>query len=238
MRAIIAGYDIRNANGELAQIVAGDFRDAWIGFSYVQSGYSWLIARVAAGHNSMDALRYYFRQRRWRAHSEARVSDLQTAIWSEVRGRRLVDGAVLRQLVERGRISDLERQRLEQGRSRTRMGTGCSDFLNPPAEIAPGHPKGIGCLVQRCVLCRNALIFEDSIDGLCCRKAELQHVRETMGAVVWFQSSFPDEAEVLEEALKLFDREAVETRVETWRYRITHGMHYLFDLQGYYGAER
>lgn len=236
LRAIVAKHDIRAPAGGVVQIKPGDFRDAWIGFSYMQSGYSWLIAKVAAGHNSMDALRNYFRQRRWRAYSEGRVSALLTAIWTEIRGRRLIDGAVLRQMVERGEITDLERERLEQGRSRTRMGTGCRDFLHPPAEIAPGHPTGVGCIVQRCVLCRHALLFADSIDGLCCRKAELEHVCRTMGTMAWFESSFPDEEQALDEALTLFVKVDVIARIEAWRSRIASGQHMVFEFQGYYGA--
>jgi hypothetical protein len=184
----------------------------------------------------MDALRNYFRQRRWRAYSEGRVSALLSAIWTEIRGRRLIDGAVLRQMVERGEITDQERERLEQGRNRTRMGTGCRDFLNPPPEIAPGHPAGVGCVVQRCVLCRHALLFADSIEGLCRRKAELEHVFATMGMASWLESSFPDEKDVLDEALTLFEQAAVAERVDYWRSRIASGTQFIFEFQGYYGS--
>ncbi len=235
LRAIVAKHNIRGTNGGVLEIKPGDFRDAWIGFSYAHSGYSWLIAKIAAGHRSMDALRNYFRQRRWRAYSEGRVSALLSAIWTEIRGRRLIDGAVLRQMVERGEITDQERERLEQGRNRTRIGTGCRDFLHPPPEIAPGHPSGVGCLVQRCVLCRHALLFADSIEGLCRRKAELEHVFATMGMVAWLESSFPDENEALDEALALFERAAVTDKIEFWRSKIAAGFHFVFEFQGYYG---
>ncbi|CAN7721257.1 hypothetical protein LJR009_002309 [Bosea sp. LjRoot9] len=236
LRAIVAKYDIRGSKGGVVEIKPGDFRDAWIGFSYVHSGYSWLIAKIAAGHRSMDALRNYFRQRRWRGYSEERVSALLSVIWTEIRGRRLIDGAVLRQMVERGEITDQERERLEQGRNRTRMGMGCRDFNHPPPEIAPGHPSGVGCMVQRCVLCRHALLFADSIEGLCRRKAELEHVCANLGMITWLESSFPDEEEVLDEALNLFDRALVEVRIEFWRSKIAAGTHFVFEFQGYYGA--
>lgn len=189
LRSVIERYEIRDANGKLLSITVSDLRDAWIGYAYQKSGYSWLIGKLAAGHANASTLRAYLRQRQWRARGEQQVLKLQDALWKEVRGRRMIEPSILRMMVERGDITDEQRVRLEAYKERTRMGMGCRDPEHPPVSVAPGHVQGMVCRVQRCVLCPHGLLFADSLDGLTRRKAELLYIRETTPISLWLQST-------------------------------------------------
>jgi hypothetical protein len=232
LRAVISRHDVRDAEGSPFNITVSDFRDAWIGYVYQKSGYSWLIAKLAAGHKSSTAISHYLRQRRWRVAGEDQYVSLQTAMWEEIRSRRVLDAVVLRALVQQGRISDEQRLRWKAHKDRTRMGMGCLNPKRPPASLVPNHPEGDICTFQRCVLCHQGIIFSDSLDGLTRRQSELRYIQETTPTVAWLQSSWPDELEVLEQNLRLFDSCAVQERAQYWLEEIRAGRAYVFDQEG------
>jgi len=234
LQQLIKKHGIRDQAGKIVSITLSDLRDAWIGYAYANSGYSWLVAKLAAGHSDPATLRSYLRQRQWRVHGERQTLRLQDALWKEIRARRLIEPSTLRTMVEQGEITEEQRSRWETHKDRTRMGTGCRAPRHPPPRIAPDHAEGEVCRVQRCVICQHSLIFQDSFDGFACRKAELIYIRETMPVSMWLQSTWSDEAEVLDENLTLFNPEEVATRSAQWLADIRTGKVHLFDQEGSY----
>jgi hypothetical protein len=213
------------------EMSVGDFRDAYISFAYESSGYSWLVAKLAAGHSSLESLRTYLRKRHFKAHGEKKVHAWNEALWSEIRMHRRVDPAILHARVQRGEISDEERARWTL---RTHVGTGCQDFKHPPSYISPEHKDGDGCRVQRCTLCHHAILFDDSCDLLSRRLMELAHIQRTIPLLAWMQSSFPLEVENIELALGQFDSKTVEDRKRFWEEEIKSGRYIPLSFEGSY----
>lgn len=217
-------------------ITPSDFRDAYIGFAYEFSNYSILAAKVAATHRQATTTQRYLRHKAWRAHSASKVRHLSTEMWTEIQIYRQVDPAVLRAKMDFGSVSDIERERLKVYRhGRTRIGVGCRDFKNPPADISPEHVEGSGCRVQRCNLCRkNRILYDDSYDHISRRQAELEDIRDKIPVTAWSQSSFPEELEMVEQDLELFDAGLVQDRLNFWRTEIRSGRHTPITMEGAY----
>lgn len=214
LKAVVSSQELAQYADQLLGITTRTFRDAWIGFAYEKSGYQWLVAQIAAGHATPETLRRYLAQRRWRLYGEKQIRALQAAVMHEIRQRRIIDPAALRILVDKGEITDEQRARLEDYRMRTRIGTGCKEPRNPPRYVDPNHREGTYCRVQRCVICHHAVVFDESLEGLCRRKAELIVIQERTPVVVWANSSYADEMETLNSTLELFDFEEVRQTVE------------------------
>ncbi|MGV3682137.1 MAG: hypothetical protein ACO1PM_20820 [Acidovorax sp.] len=215
-------------------ITPGDFRDAYIGFAYEFSNYNILTAQIAATHKSADTTTLYLRQRRWRAHSAKKIHIFTQALWSEIETRRVVDPAILRGLVDRGEVTEEQRIRWSLHKDRTRLGLGCKDFKNPPQYIAPQHIRGTGCRIQRCTLCEHGIVFDDSVDHLCRRIAELEYLRGKISVPSWTASSFPDEIMVTEAVLQNFEKSKVKSRKSYWEQQIISGAHQVPDMEGSY----
>lgn len=212
----------------------GDLRDAYIAFAYEYSGYSWIVAKIAAGHKGLESLKSYLRQRQWKAHGERKVLRFGDAMWSLINERRVVDVAVLHAMVERQEVNQEQVDRWLAMKDRTRVGTGCKDFKHPPTHIAPNHVTNTGCRIQRCTLCPHAILFQDSIDLLARRLAELTTLKERIPLSTWMESSFPDEFEATEHHLRRFEARLVQSRVEHWRGAIATGQHRILHLEGSY----
>jgi hypothetical protein len=217
-------------------ITPSDFRDAYIAFAYEFSNYSILTAQTAANHRNVGTTQRYLRHKAWRAHSAGKARDLSSAVWREIKIHRKIEPAILRAEMEHGEVSDEQRQRLAQHQSRrSRVGLGCKDFTNPPASLAPEHVQGSGCRVQRCTLCpTHAIVFEDSLDHLARRQAELEDTRNKIPVPVWSESSFPEELENTEQILQRFDAEQVRDRLTHWHDQIKSGLHIPVVFEGTY----
>ena len=243
-RKSIVRHLIKNANEAepskppiSTEFTLTDLRDAYISFAYQASGYSWLVAKLASGHANVESLKSYLHNRRWKAHGEGKVRQFLHILWVEIRERRCVDAAVLFAMVERGEISEEQRIRWENHKDRTRVGTGCISFYKPPVEIAPNHVEGTGCRIQRCILCPYAVIFEDSLDHLCRRLAELYNIKTTVPLPTWLQSNFADELEAAEATLnQTFTSDKVLERLQFWTDEIAAGRHRPLTMDGEYGA--
>lgn len=214
-----------------SEMSVGDFRDAYIAFAYESSGYSWLVAKLAAGHSSLESLRTYLRKRQFKAYGESKVHAWSESLWSEIKLHRTVDPAILHARVQRGEISDEERARWAR---RTHVGTGCRDFRHPPKYISPEHKAGDGCRVQRCTLCEHAILFDDSCNHLARRSVELEHIQRTIPLLTWMQSSFPVEVENVELALGQFDSLVVAERKRFWEEEINSGRYLPLAFEGSY----
>jgi hypothetical protein len=228
LHALIDALNIdRLAKGQPAIPVLSisDLRDAFISFTYEKSGYNWLLAKLAAGHvNAQSTIRYLASTRFERVGAE-RLVKFNTSLWSEIAERRIVEPAFLKLMVDHGSISEVQRQRWLAHKDRTRLGVGCRDFRNPPEHIAPAHVSGQGCRVTRCTLCPHAVIFDDSVDHLARRLAELIALRHQIPLTSWASSNFSDEMKSLETSLSLFDPKVVEARMTFWSQAIATGSH-------------
>lgn len=207
----------------LANYKVSDARDAWIGFAYVSSGYNLLLTRLASQHANTRTLKHYLRATRYRRHSEREVSKLHHALFSEIEAGRPVDTVRLRLLVKNGAITPEQEQRLSDRRARTRLGTGCLDPRSPPKRIAPDHPEGALCRVQRCIGCSHGIVFSDSMPALARALAELRHVRLQMPVASWDGSSFEAEHDGLERTLEGFEAAAVAAELTAWSEKLRTG---------------
>jgi hypothetical protein len=228
----------RNKDDQIdSSIKIGDFRDAYISAQYRRSNYSWIVAHLAAGHKNMQSLVHYLRKRQWKAHGERTIYGFTTALWDEIRATNAIDPAILHALVQRGEVTEEQRQRWANHKDRTRVGTGCKDFNNPPKSLAPEHISGEGCRIQRCTLCPNAVIFEDSMDALARRLAQLHTIKENIPLPSWYDSSWPTEAESTERILyENWDATSVDSRISYWRKQVTSAIQTLLALEGEYAA--
>lgn len=215
-------------------ITAGDFRDAYIAFAYRTSGYNWLVAMLAAGHKSVESLKTYLRHRQWRAHSAKKVVQFGNALWSEIIVHKRVEPAILFAMVERGEVTQDQCERWLQHKDRTRLGVGCKNVRNPPGDIVQNHKAGTACRVHRCTLCQHAVIFDDSMDGIALRLAELISIKSRIPLSTWHASSFERELVITEETLTLFDSHLVQQAVDKWKTEIECGRHVPMMFEGSY----
>ena len=211
-----------------------DFRDAFIGFAYERSGFLWLIATLAAGHRTPKSGTPYLTHIEQRRGAWAVISRFGEHLWNELRTRRIADPAILFALVQRGEVSEEQRERWLAHRDRTRVGMGCKDVHSPPHYIAPRHVADRACRVQRCTLCQNGVLFDDSYDHLARRVAELRHLMRSMALAAWMNSSFPDEMESLELSLRLFDPTLVTASEAFWTQEIKVGRYRVPQFEGAY----
>lgn len=215
-------------------ITATDLRDAFISYAYERSGYNWLIAKLAAGHLNINSTRVYLHKTHWASFGHSQVRKLLRAMWSDIAHRKIVEPAFLFAMVQRGEISEEQRRRWIQHKDRTRVGVGCKSFRAPPKHLAPEHKEGTGCRVFRCTLCPHAIVFDDSVDLLARRHAELESIRASIPLVSWEQSTFPDELESLDTTLELFAPDVVRVRLLHWREEINAGRHVVAIYEGAY----
>jgi len=223
VRDTVLRHGLEKTHPRLLQFKTSDVRDAWIGYAYVQSGYNVLLTRLASQHATSRTLKHYLGFRRYRSFSEGQVSKLQHALFSEIEARRPVDPTRLRLLVANGEITPEQEARLLDLRQRTRLGVGCLDPRAPDKAVAPDHPAGALCRVQRCVGCSKGIVFEESLPALAKALAELRHIRRTIPMTAWDGSSFADEHDALEQTLLGFDQARVDAEVTSWTAKFRSG---------------
>jgi hypothetical protein len=230
IRAVIKRHDLARAHPRLAGYTTSNMRDAWIGHAYSKSGYDVLVARLASQHSNFRSLRHYLNRRRYREHSEAAIRKVQTAAFSEISERRPLDLTRLRLLVENGAITVEQAKRLADYRQRTRLGMGCLDPHHPPPHIAPGHPPGEICRIQRCLGCEHGVVFQDSLESLGRANAELIWIKREIPYASWVGSSFEKEENALSETLAQFEQSQVQTVINKWLDRFRNGEAVVHDV--------
>jgi len=238
----LATYLKDHANSELTRrghptiekITLSDVRDAYINWAYSSTGYEWMMAKLAAGHTTIQSAITYLRTRALKQHGETAVRQLTTIVFDEIKLQKRLDPIFLYARVNRGSVSEEQRERWAQGKDRTRVGTGCADFKHPPKHIAPHHQAGKGCRTQRCTLCEHAVVFNDSYPHFARRKAELLDHQGKVGVMVWATTDFQDELDKLEHALRSFDPVLVKVSLIHWQEEINMGRHTPPTFEGSY----
>jgi hypothetical protein len=218
----------------IKKITLSDARDAYINWAYSSSGYEWMMAKLAAGHTTIQAAISYLRTRALKQHGETAVRQLTTIVFDEIKTQKRLDPIFLYARVNRGSVSAEQRDRWAQGKDRTRVGTGCADFKHPPKHIAPHHQEGKGCRTQRCTLCEHAVVFDDSYPHFARRKAELLDHKGKVGMMVWATTDFPDELDKLDQALSSYDSMLVNVSLTHWQEEIKTGRHTPPSFEGAY----
>ena len=218
----------------IEEITLSDVRDAYINWAYSSSGYEWMMAKLAAGHTTIQAAISYLRTRALKQHGENAVRQLNAILFDEIKTRHRLEPIFLYARVNRGSVSEEQRQRWAQGKDRTRVGTGCVDFKHPPKHMAPHHQEGKGCRTQRCTLCEHAIVFQDSYHHLARRKAELMEHQGKVGMMVWAATDFPDELIKLEQTLAGYDHALVAESLAHWQEEINTGRHIPPTFEGSY----
>jgi hypothetical protein len=226
---------------QLSPLKPTDFRDAYAAHVYHANGGSILAVMKALGHRRLSSTKVYLDNTLLREEHRKLYSTFSAALWGEIAANARVDPAILAKMSRDGDITSEERERLHSYRTllRSRIGVGCKDPKNPPRHIAPDFvPDGEKtCHVQRCTLCLDhAVIFPESMPGLCKRMAELQHIRETMGVGAFLQSTFAEELDNTELALLAFDAAEVSRQVLDWTSRIESGTHRVPVFDGQQGG--
>jgi hypothetical protein len=165
-----------------------DVRDAFATHVYDNSGQNIFLVQRALSHADPFTTRRYLRQRRQlRERFDAFRSVMETAL-REVRDGRPMDPTILYLASNFRDFGEADRERLK--RYRTQMGMGCANPTDPETFLAPTHPKGALCVIQRCVLCRHGIVFADAFEGLADRHADLLRLRDTTLPDRWMTSTF------------------------------------------------
>lgn len=225
----------------VSNLNSSDFRDAFAAFAYEMSGGMVLYVMKVLGHKSPKTTQGYLNNTLLNGESNRLYSKFGNALWHEVKMHGRVDPTLIAKWSRDESVTDDERQRLHDYRSlkRSRIGLGCKDPTHPPAHIAPNFQADgkAMCPVQRCTLCvEHAVIYPDSLTGLCKRLAELRHIQSQMPVVAFSESSFGEEMKNTEIVLERFDQQKVSAILEDYSQRIAAGRHCVIEFDGLQGV--
>lgn len=235
---LIAALNARQApDRQISTITASDFRDAFAARAYHASGGSILAVMKALNHKRVNSTRDYLNNTLLQEEHRKLYETFSSALWHEIRVHGRVDPSILALWSRHGEVTEEHRQRLEAYRSllRSRIGVGCKDPHHPPKRIAPEFEADgeSVCPVHRCLLCvEHAVLFPESLPGLCKRLAELRYLRQHMSTAAYVQSSFGEEMANIELALLGFDSLVAEAMVADWESRISTGAHRVIEFDG------
>lgn len=204
---------------QLAFVKPSDLRDIFAANVYRTNGGSMLALKRALGHRGWGSTPKYVTNTLMREEHRKLFMLFSNSLWNEIKETGRIDPTILAKLSRDREATQHQRQRLEKYRTFpiTRMGTRCADPHNPPRHVDPDFvPDGQKlCEVQRCLLCtEHAVILPESIDGLARRCVELRSLNQSMNTVSWETSTFREELDNIEFALKLFDPIKVEHLLE------------------------
>lgn len=222
---------------KISLFTASDLRDAYAANVYRASGGSVLAVMKALGHRHVKTTSIYLNNNLLRDEHRKLFDTFSWALWEKAVTHGRIDSTVLAHWSRYGEVTPEHSERLCNYREllRSRLGIGCKDPLHPPKHIAPDfEPDGESmCSVQRCTLCtENAVIFPESLPGLCKRLVELRQLRASMGVGAFLESSFLTELENTELALLAFDADEVAQQIRTWEGRVASGAHRIIQFDG------
>ncbi|MDQ0140972.1 hypothetical protein [Cupriavidus necator] len=225
------------ADQKVSPLKAGDFRDAFAAYAYQVSGGMVLYVMKVLGHKSPRTTQAYLDNTLLNGESDRLYGTFSNSLWQEIKVHGRVDPTVIAKWSRDGSVTEDERERLNDYRSlrRSRIGVGCKGPTSPPKRIAPAFEADgeAMCTNHRCTLClENAVIFPDSMDGLCKRLAELRFIKSQMPSIAFLESSFGEETENTELALACFDAERVRDLLADWEKRIASGEHRVIEFDG------
>ena len=243
LSSVIADINKRQpADKQLARLTPGDLRDAYAARIYHSSGGSILAVMRALNHKHIDTTGVYLDNTLLKEEHAKMFGTYSEALWHEVKVHRRIDPSIIAKWSRDGAVTQDERDRLNTYREllRSRIGVGCKDPLNPPKRLAPSFTADgkNHCSVQRCLLCaEHAVVFPDSLPGICKRLAELHYLKANMSLTAYLQSEFGTEIENAELILHGFDQDEVQHHLHDWQERIATGMHRVVEFDGKAGEK-
>jgi hypothetical protein len=225
------------ADKQLARLTPGDLRDAYAARIYHASGGSILAVMKALNHKRIGTTAVYLDNTLLKEEHAKMFATYSEALWHEVKVHRRIDPSIIAKWSRDGSVTKEQRHRLDKYRKllRSRIGVGCKDPLNPPKRLAPNFTAdGVKhCSVQRCLLCaEHAVVFPDSLPGICKRLAELYYLKANMSVPAYLQSTFGTEIENAELILHGFDQNEVRHHLHDWQERIATGIHRVAEFDG------
>ncbi|WP_305825770.1 hypothetical protein, partial [Massilia brevitalea] len=238
LSSVIADINKRQpADKQLARLTPSDLRDAYAARIYHSSGGSILAVMKALNHKRIDTTGAYLDNTLLKEEHAKMFATYSEALWHEVKVHRRIDPSIIAKWSRDGTVTEEHRHRLETYRKllRSRIGMGCKDPLNPPKRLAPNFTADgkEHCSVQRCLLCaEHAVVFPDSLPGICKRLAELHYLKANMSLPAYLQSEFGTEIENAELILHGFDQDEVRHHLHDWQERIATGMHRVVEFDG------
>lgn len=236
---INVGSKSEDASDKVPIITASDFRDIFAEYIYRTSGGSVLAVKRLLGHRSLESTTRYL-SNTVISRESSRVFKLYTdAMWKMVSEKGHVDHTALKQIVEKGEITEEMNSRLEEYRylKKSRLNMGCKDPKNPPERLSPffNADDSQMCTMQRCTLCEHAVLTPESIEGLAMRLSELRYLKLHI-PIENFQrgadTSFQVEMESTEFALERFDPDSVDHFLKLWEARLSRGEHRAPEFSG------
>ena len=207
-----------------------DLRDAFAAHIYARSGGNIFLVKRALDHNAITVTRHYLRQRRLIKERFEAFRTVMNAALTEVSEGRQVDPTLLFLASNYSDFGEHDRRRLSEFRSRMEMG--CRNPTSPDSHLAPDHEEGALCAVQRCILCRQGIVFREAFGGLADRHADLVWLRQNSNAMRWLTSTLSWELEAIELVRdRVFHAKAAEfdERSSQRLQEIAAGRAYVFD---------
>lgn len=221
----------RPADKKIPHFRPSDFRDGFAAFAYLHSGGMVYFVMRVLGHKWVKSTETYITNTFLNERSIKVYRTFANGLWQEIRLHGRLDPTILALVTRDGEATARERKRLSEYRSlrRSRIGVGCLDPFNPPKSVAPGF-RANGkrkCSTQRCTLCiENAVIFQESLDGLAMRWAELIWLKQNIPVLMFSKYSFAEELDNTEVALLGFPQAEVIACKRQWQERIESGTHH------------
>lgn len=210
-------------------LAPGDFRDIFAAFTFKNTEYSMLLTQLALGHKSGVTTFRYLRQRAWTKESEKKKNALFVALIDQIQTHKKIDMTLLRAEMDGITVTQEMIDRLSTYRGyRTYTGMGCTDPKNPPRHIDPTNPRdGSSPCIQGhlCPGCPKGMAFNDSLQHLARRCAELDWLQDTLPLEVFAGSSLADQLLVLRATLKQWPTKEVEQLIANWTTQIANGSH-------------
>lgn len=227
----------RPDNLKIPTISASDLRDIYAYNTYRSSGGSILAVIKALGHRNRNSVNSYIENTQLKEEHRVLFFNFSSALWTELVQNETLDPVVIAKLCRDGYATESERQRLIEYRKlmTSRIGVKCKDPYHPPPTVAPDFVADGSsmCHVQRCTLCvTHAIILPESLPGLCKRLAELRHIQENMSTSSFAESSFLEELNNTELAIRAFDERLVKKLILEWEEKISNKLHLVIDFDG------
>ncbi len=225
---------------KIPRITASDFRDIFAEYIYRITGGSVLAVKQLLGQRSLSTAGKYLDNNIINKMVARKFVGYTNEMWSMLCETGRVDHTLLKQIVDHGKVSEIQILRLNEYRNlkKSRLKIGCRNPTSPPPRLDPSFIANGEklCTMHRCMVCsENAVLAPESLNGLTMRLAELKYLQVRMPIENFNRGgdiSFGTEAENIEAALFCFDSKKVKELLDMWQDNIARGTHKAPEFNG------